>query len=153
MVVDDIHDFSFSHQGNVTVATFDDLSPILSTYQAFDELLFPPTHPGRSPSDTYYLNPTTCLRPHTSAHQHEIIRAGNLTFLCTGDVYVLLSFKSLPIRCLIGRYRRDEIDATHYPVFHQMEGLHIFDEQILNSGNKNSSEQVLFLGFLMSLIY
>lgn len=49
------------------------------------------------------------LRPHTSAHQNELLRSGSTSFLVTGDVY-----------------RRDTIDRTHYPVFHQMEGVHIF---------------------------
>jgi phenylalanyl-tRNA synthetase alpha chain len=35
--------------------------------------------------------------------------AGNTAFLCSGDVY-----------------RRDEIDSSHYPVFHQMEGVRVF---------------------------
>lgn len=46
------------------------------------------------------------LRTHTSAHQSELLRKGSRAFLATGDCY-----------------RRDEIDSTHYPVFHQMEGL------------------------------
>lgn len=47
---------------------------------------------------------------HTSAHQAEILRQGVRAFLVTGDVY-----------------RRDSIDATHYPVFHQMEGVRVFN--------------------------
>jgi phenylalanyl-tRNA synthetase alpha subunit len=43
------------------------------------------------------------LRTHTSAHQTELLRQGVDAFLCSGDVF-----------------RRDEIDATHYPVFHQV---------------------------------
>jgi phenylalanyl-tRNA synthetase alpha chain len=50
------------------------------------------------------------LRTHTSAHQCEIIRSGTDAFLCTGDVY-----------------RRDEIDSSHYPAFHQMEGVRLFN--------------------------
>lgn len=49
------------------------------------------------------------LRAHTSAHQRELVRAGLDAFLVAGDVY-----------------RRDEIDASHYPVFHQMEGVRLF---------------------------
>ena len=51
------------------------------------------------------------LRTHTSAHQCTLIRSGHTAFLCSGDVY-----------------RKDEIDASHYPVFHQMEGVRIFSE-------------------------
>jgi phenylalanyl-tRNA synthetase alpha chain len=70
----------------VKMAIFDNLSPVISTTQAFDELLFEPNHPGRSPIDTYYINPDTVLRPHTSAHQNELLRSGVHSFLCTGDV-------------------------------------------------------------------
>lgn len=56
------------------------------------------------------------LRTHTSAHQTQFISKGNNAFLCTGDVY-----------------RRDEIDSSHYPVFHQMEGVRIFPELSLPS--------------------
>jgi tRNA synthetases class II core domain (F) len=48
-------------------------------------------------------------RCHTSAHQAEILRQGETRFLITGDVY-----------------RRDSVDKTHYPVFHQMEGFRVF---------------------------
>jgi phenylalanyl-tRNA synthetase alpha chain len=57
------------------------------------------------------LNPNTLLRTHTSAHQTELISSGETSFLVVGDCY-----------------RRDTIDATHYPIFHQMEGVRIFDK-------------------------
>lgn len=50
------------------------------------------------------------LRTHTSAHEVEMFRKGETKWLLTADVY-----------------RRDEIDASHYPVFHQVEGARIFD--------------------------
>jgi phenylalanyl-tRNA synthetase alpha subunit len=83
--------------------TFDSLPPRVSTTACFDELLIPPTHPSRRMSDTFYFNAAECLRTHTSAHQNEKLRAGHRSFLVTGDCY-----------------RRDEIDASHYPVFHQV---------------------------------
>ncbi len=46
------------------------------------------------------------LRAHTSAHQSNLMKMGLDHFLVVGDVY-----------------RRDEIDKSHYPVFHQMEGI------------------------------
>ena len=49
--------------------TFDNFSPIVPTYNNFDSLLIPSDHPGRQPSDTYYIDETTVLRTHTSAHQ------------------------------------------------------------------------------------
>ena len=90
-------------------AVFDDLAPVVRTKQNFDTLLIPPEHVSRRPTDTYYLTDELLLRTHTSAHQNEFISQGVPAFLCTGDVY-----------------RRDEIDSSHYPVFHQMEGVRVF---------------------------
>lgn len=92
---------------------FEDFSPFVSIESNFDELLIPKDHPTRSKSDTFYENDETVLRTHTSAHQTELIKKGHKNFLITGDVY-----------------RRDEIDAYHYPVFHQMEGVTIYDHEI-----------------------
>ncbi|XP_016198928.1 phenylalanine--tRNA ligase, chloroplastic/mitochondrial [Arachis ipaensis] len=80
---------------------FDDLSPIVSVKENFDDVLVPEDHVSRSYNDTYYVDPQTVLRCHTSAHQAELLRSGYTHFLVTGDVY-----------------RRDSIDSTHYPVFH-----------------------------------
>ncbi|XP_034678282.1 phenylalanine--tRNA ligase, chloroplastic/mitochondrial-like [Vitis riparia] len=88
---------------------FDDLCPIVSTKENFDDVLVPPDHVSRSYNDTYYINSQTVLRCHTSAHQAELLRRGHTHFLVTRDVY-----------------RRDSIDSTHYPVFHQMEGVRVF---------------------------
>jgi len=81
----------------------DSLSPFVTVKQNFDDLLIPPTHVSRSPSDTYYINKGAVLRTHTSAHQSQLIGAGKRSFLVASDVY-----------------RRDEIDSSHYPVFHQV---------------------------------
>ncbi|KAF2497773.1 phenylalanyl-tRNA synthetase mitochondrial precursor [Lophium mytilinum] len=87
------------------------LFPIVTTHQNFDSLGFPPDHPGRSRTDTYYINSKTVLRTHTSAHQADTFRA-NATpgYLISADVY-----------------RRDAVDRSHYPVFHQMEGAMTWD--------------------------
>ncbi|KAJ6360628.1 hypothetical protein OIU77_004610 [Salix suchowensis] len=84
---------------------FDELCPIVSVKQNFDDVLVPADHVSRSYNDTYYVDSQTVLRCHTSAHQAELLKKGHTHFLVTGDVY-----------------RRDSIDSTHYPVFHQMEG-------------------------------
>ncbi|GFY90622.1 phenylalanyl-tRNA synthetase class IIc family protein [Actinidia rufa] len=89
---------------------FDDLCPIVSVKQNFDDVLVPEDHVSRSYNDTYYVDSQTVLRCHTSAHQAELLRKGFTHFLVTGDVY-----------------RRDSIDSTHYPVFHQMEGFRVFN--------------------------
>lgn len=87
---------------------FDDLDEVVTVRDNFDDLLIPADHPGRSMNDTYYVDETHVLRSHTSAHQNELLRQGHTCFLATGDVY-----------------RKDTIDKTHYPVFHQMEGVKI----------------------------
>ncbi|TFK29944.1 phenylalanyl-tRNA synthetase [Coprinopsis marcescibilis] len=96
------HFSGFSH-----VSSF---SPVVTPFKNFDELSFPPDHPGRSVADSYYINKDLMLRTHTSAHEVEMFRKGEDKWLLTADVY-----------------RRDEIDASHYPVFHQVEGARIFD--------------------------
>ena len=98
-----------SESGKSVFAFFDKFDPVVPVTRNFDDLLFPMDHVGRSPTDTYYINPTTVLRTHTSAHQSGLFSANERAFLVTGDVY-----------------RRDEIDASHYPVFHQMEGALLF---------------------------
>jgi phenylalanyl-tRNA synthetase alpha chain len=90
--------------------TYDNLSPYVDVRNNFDLLLIPATHPARRMTDTYYLNETTVLRTHTSAHQNELLKQGIESFLVFGDVY-----------------RKDEIDRSHYPVFHQVEGVVVGD--------------------------
>lgn len=87
---------------------YDSLEPMVTVENNFDLLLIPKNHPARSKSDTYYVDSETVLRTHTSAHQNDLMKSGITNFLVTGDVY-----------------RKDEIDATHHPVFHQMEGVWI----------------------------
>jgi phenylalanyl-tRNA synthetase alpha chain len=79
-----------------------------TTEYNFDKLEFPPWHPARSPRATFFLNGDIVLRTETSPSQ---IRE--------------LEEREPPIYMVsIGRcYRRDTIDATHYPIFHQFEGL------------------------------
>jgi phenylalanyl-tRNA synthetase alpha chain len=88
---------------------FEELSPVVTVAQNFDELLTPSDHVSRSRNDTYYVDDTHVLRCHMTAHQGELLRAGHRRFLMVGDVY----------RC-------DTVDATHYPVFHQLDGVRLF---------------------------
>lgn len=90
---------------------FDNLAPIVDVVENFDKLLIPKDHPARGMTDTYYVNENQVLRTHTSAHQNELLTDGYTKFLVTGDVY-----------------RKDEIDSCHYPVFHQMEGMCVYNE-------------------------
>ena len=83
---------------------------IETTYYNFDALNAAPNHPSRSHADTFYFNAERILRSQTSPVQIRVMEA-----------------TAPPIRIIApGRvYRRDEIDATHSPVFHQLEGLYV----------------------------
>ncbi len=85
---------------------YNDFEPVVSKYENFDVLGFPEDHPGRSKTDTYYVNHDTLLRTHTSAHEHECFQK------CKTPGYFIVA----------DVYRRDAIDRTHYPGFHQLEG-------------------------------
>ncbi len=98
----------------------------LSWYN-FDALNTPPTHPSRMESDTMYLDygapeDEVLLRTQTSPVQIRWMEAND------PPVYVVV-----PGKC----YRLDTIDATHLPVFHQIEGLAV-DEHIQFSDLKGT---------------
>ncbi|XP_073487102.1 phenylalanine--tRNA ligase, mitochondrial isoform X1 [Aquarana catesbeiana] len=114
------------HQ-NPLFSVYDNLCPIVTTEQNFDSLLVPLDHPSRKKGDNYYLNHSHMLRAHTSAHQWDLMHSGLDAFLVAGDVY-----------------RRDEIDRTHYPVFHQMEGVRLFSYYELFAEVKNMDTCQLF---------
>ena len=79
-----------------------------TTQYLFDALNMPPTHPTRSPLQTFYLNGDVVIRTETSPEQiHTMERRQPPIYMVS-----------------LGRcYRRDTIDPTHYPIFHQVEGL------------------------------
>ncbi|WP_306590886.1 phenylalanine--tRNA ligase subunit alpha [Geothrix sp. 21YS21S-4] len=82
----------------------------------FDGLNIPEDHPAKASSDTFYLaaHPELLLRTHTSPVQvrtllrvaPDLAKLGGVRFLAPGRVY-----------------RKDEIDPTHSPMFHQVEGM------------------------------
>jgi phenylalanyl-tRNA synthetase alpha chain len=81
-----------------------------TTRYNFDALGFPDWHPSRSPRSTLYLGEDTVLRTETSPAQIHKMESAR------PPIYIIS----------IGRvYRRDTIDATHFPIFHQFEGLAI----------------------------
>lgn len=115
-IEDHMHGNYRSRYGGCVFAAVDNLSPVVTTEQNFDSLLVPKNHVSRLKNDNYYINSQYMLRAHTSAHQRDMIKSGWDAFLVTGDVY-----------------RRDEIDKSHYPVFHQMEGVRLFGQNDLFS--------------------
>ena len=79
-----------------------------TTRYNFDGLNFPVWHPTRSPRSSLFLNGDVLLRTETSPSQIRVMESRQ------PPVYIISH----------GRvYRRDTIDATHYPIFHQVEGL------------------------------
>ncbi len=87
---------------------------IETEWYCFDALNTPPDHPARNEQDTFYLSDGRLLRTHTSTVQ---IRA--------------MESAQPPLRVIApgAAYRRDELDATHSPQFHQIEGLYV-DENV-----------------------
>ena len=83
---------------------------IETQWRNFDALNFPPEHPARDMQDTFFLENDSVLRTHTSPVQ----------------VRLMLEEKP-PIRSIMpGRvYRNEAIDAGHYCLFHQVEGLYV----------------------------
>ena len=83
-------------------------------YYNFEALNIPANHPAKDEQDTFYINDKIVLRTQTSSVQVREMEKGKL-----------------PLRMISpGRvYRADEVDATHSPCFHQVEGL-VIDENI-----------------------
>ena len=77
-------------------------------YYNFEALNIPPDHPARDTQDTFYITDNVLLRTQTSSVQIHVMEE-----------------KKPPIRIVSpGRvYRSDAVDATHSPIFHQIEGL------------------------------
>lgn len=80
----------------------------------FEKLNIPENHPAKDEQDTFYINKEIVLRTQTSPVQARVMEKGNL-----------------PIRMIApGRvFRSDEVDATHSPSFHQVEGL-VIDKNV-----------------------
>jgi phenylalanyl-tRNA synthetase alpha chain len=93
---------------------YSEKDPVVSVAQNFDVLGFAPDHPGRSRTDTYYINDKTVLRTHTSAHQQAYFQQINRNATTRPE--------EVGYTVVADVYRRDAIDRSHYPVFHQMEG-------------------------------
>ena len=93
-------------------------------YYNFEALNMPSGHPARDAQDTLYITETLLLRAHTSPVQ---IRT--------------MEKQQPPVRIVVpGRvFRRDAVDATHSPMFHQMEGL-LVDEGISLADLKGTLE-------------
>ncbi|KAL8449292.1 hypothetical protein Emag_003676 [Eimeria magna] len=128
----------------------DSLNPLVSVCENFDSLLIEAAHCSRSTSDSYYLDPNfslshaelaamrernyydageeassskegskrMLLRTHGTAHQAALLDWGLRRAVWSGAVA-----------------RRDQVDPTHYPVFHQVDGIRIFEPHADNDPN------------------
>ncbi len=85
-----------------------------SVHYNFDALNIPENHPARDDMDTLYVDPQTVLRTHTSPVQIRSMEKYG------APLYIIVPGKV---------YRRDNPDASHSPMFHQIEGLAV-DEHI-----------------------
>lgn len=92
----------------------------------FDALNIPDDHPAKADSDTLWVSDGILLRTHTSPVQVRTMQALDppLAIICPGRVY-----------------RRDTQDATHSPVFHQIEGL-LVDEGVTLAHLKGTLQRV-----------
>ena len=90
----------------------------------FELLNIPKNHPARDAQDAFYFDENTVLRTHTSPVQARTMlsRKPPIRVICPGRVY-----------------RADEVDATHSPVFHQLEGL-VIDKDVTMADLKGTLE-------------
>ncbi|KAF4665762.1 hypothetical protein FOL47_004439 [Perkinsus chesapeaki] len=106
--------------------------PIIRSDIAFDNLLIPQDHPSRSRSDTFYISGKKAapdrlldgcqdtdtdwlLRPQATAHQPEMLKR-----VASAQSPIVGALWAADV------YRKDEIDRYHYPVFHQVDGVRLF---------------------------
>ncbi len=99
---------------------------IETVYNNFDALNSPENHPSRSKSDTFYINDNLLLRTQTSPVQIRTMKEQDAPIKIVS-----------PGRC----FRFDELDATHSPMFHQIEGL-VIDENITMADLKGTLDLV-----------
>ena len=94
-------------------------------YYNFEALNIPANHPAKDEQDTFYINKDILLRTQTSPVQVRVMEKGKL-----------------PIRMIApGRvFRSDEVDATHSPSFHQIEGM-VIDKNITFADLKGTLEE------------
>ncbi|WP_237058466.1 phenylalanine--tRNA ligase subunit alpha [Microbulbifer sediminum] len=95
-------------------------------YHNFEALNIPAHHPARAMHDTFYIDPSTVLRTHTSPVQIRTMEkaAPPIRIICPGRVY----------RC--------DSDVTHSPMFHQVEGL-VVDKGVSFAHLKGCVDQFL----------
>jgi len=96
-------------------------------YYNFEALNLPPNHPARDTQDTFYITENILLRTQTSPVQVRVMEKQEppIRIICPGRVY-----------------RSDAVDATHSPLFHQIEGL-VVDKGITMADLKGTLELLM----------
>ncbi len=102
-----------------------------TVYNNFDALNTPSNHPSKDVTDTFYIGDNLVLRTHTSPVQIRTMMNNELPLKVIS-----------PGRC----FRKDELDATHSPMFHQVEGL-VIDKGISFGDLKGTLEMFVKLLF------
>ena len=125
-----------SHQNTITLEEVEDIfvgmgyevvegPEVEYDYYNFEALNIPDNHPAKDEQDTFYITKDILLRSQTSSVQVHEMEKGKL-----------------PIRMIApGRvFRSDEVDATHSPTFHQIEGL-VIDKNITFADLKGTLQE------------
>jgi phenylalanyl-tRNA synthetase alpha chain len=110
-----VKEMVFDYFSDLTKIEID--NPYVSVENNFDRLRVPKDHPSRRPTDTFYKSDTECLRTHMTCYLYPMGKSETgrsmLKYITCGDVY-----------------RKDAIDATHYPVFHQIDAFCIVPDGV-----------------------
>lgn len=102
---------------------------IVPARESFDLFNFPPDHPARSRSDTYYVDDENILRTHTTIMWYYYLQLSEVQArVAKGESLGLLSYGKV--------YRKDEIDRMHMNPFHQMDGLYICPKEKQKIGSE-----------------
>lgn len=117
---------------DLDVITTPEIVPASVSFDLFD---FPPDHPARSRSDTYYVDDRHILRTHTTVMWYYYLEDREVKRRIAANE---------PVGCFsFGKvYRRDEIDRNHMNVFHQIDGWYLAPKAIKTIGVRELEESL-----------
>ncbi len=118
--ITNLHEFK-----NFDIIEVPEIVPADISFDLFD---FPPDHPVRSPSDTYYIDPQNILRTHTTVMWYYYLMNEDIKKrIAAGEAVGSLCYGKV--------FRKDEIDRRHMNIFHQMDGWYLCrkDEKIITT--------------------
>lgn len=112
---------------------------IVPAKESFDLFNFPPDHPARSKSDTYYVNDDYILRTHTTIMWYYQMQLAEMKEkIAKGEAIGVWSYGKV--------YRKDEIDRHHMNVFHQIDGWYICRKEEKKIGVQELQEVLIAVG-------